>query len=213
MTSDPKNFKRFISSLVSALQKHIVWKKSKKSLFRSIFKCDLRGLKWPETKNAPKPKFTFIASHCITMLHTPHSTIHNPPFYGFIESELVFLHYWYTDFIPVLIAGFHVSLEREQLTLSFPAFWRAMKSRVAPGNPLWKIHFGKNSVLNSQWYICKELRSKRIFFLASKLWILWPFKVWPRIWFTRRKFENQEIYKGKLAADLFGGPPKINRGT
>ena len=38
MTSDHKNSNRFISSLVSAFQKHIGWKKSKKSLFRSIFK-------------------------------------------------------------------------------------------------------------------------------------------------------------------------------
>ena len=50
MTSDPKNFDRFISSLVSAFQKYTVYKKSKISLFRSIFKYELCGLKWPETK-------------------------------------------------------------------------------------------------------------------------------------------------------------------
>ena len=43
MTSDHKNSNRFISSLVSAFQKHIGWKKSKKSFFRSIFKYELQG--------------------------------------------------------------------------------------------------------------------------------------------------------------------------
>merc|ERR1712030_217870 len=38
MTSDPKNNYRFLKHKLSAFQKHIVWKKSKKSLFRSIFK-------------------------------------------------------------------------------------------------------------------------------------------------------------------------------
>ena len=75
MTSDPKNSKRFISSLASAFQKHSVWKKSKNSLFRSIFKYDLRGLKWPETKTIPQRLLLTIPHHpscsSITIPHHP----------------------------------------------------------------------------------------------------------------------------------------------
>ena len=66
MTSNTKNSNTFISSLVSAFQKHSVWKKWKISLFRSILKYDLRGLKWPETKILSK-------GFCLTIPHAPHA--------------------------------------------------------------------------------------------------------------------------------------------
>ena len=64
---------------------------------------------------------------------------------------------------------------------------------------LWKTHFGvsdPNSFLHSQIYIHKELRSKGIANLTYA-----------------SKFRKSKIYKGKLEAEFFGGPPKINRGT
>ena len=57
MTSDLKNSNRFITSLVSAFQKHIGWKKSKNSLFKSIFMYELHGLKWP---SSPKNNSRFL---------------------------------------------------------------------------------------------------------------------------------------------------------
>ena len=79
MTSDPKNLNRFISSLVSAFQKYTVYKKSKISLFRSIFKYELCGLKWPETKIHPSR----ASNNCLTIPHhpsylNPHTSYLNP---------------------------------------------------------------------------------------------------------------------------------------
>ena len=100
MTSDPKNFDRFISSLVSAFQKYTVYKKSKISLFMSIFKYELRGLKWPETKikknkNIIPHHHSYINSH--TSILNPQSSILNPQssilVFCFLELKLGFLHY------------------------------------------------------------------------------------------------------------------------
>ena len=40
----------------------------------SIFMYDLRGLKWPKTKNGPKPKLTLLLHTApqSTLLHNPH---------------------------------------------------------------------------------------------------------------------------------------------
>ena len=56
MTSDPKNSNRFICSLVSAFQKHIGWKKSKKSLFRSIFKYEQAGAELCQAQGKLRPQ-------------------------------------------------------------------------------------------------------------------------------------------------------------
>ena len=82
MTSDPKNSNTFISILVLAFQKNIVWKKSKNSLFRSIFKYDLRGLKWSETKinpqrlrfDHPSTSLMHLNYHSLIAPHAPHCT-------------------------------------------------------------------------------------------------------------------------------------------
>ena len=104
MTSDPKNFDRFISSLVSAFQKYTVYKKSKISLFMSIFKYELRGLKWPETKIQKKQKKTLSLTTTPTSIlnpHTsyfiPHTSILNPQssFSSFLGVKPPFLHYSY----------------------------------------------------------------------------------------------------------------------
>ena len=100
MTSDPTNSKRLIPSLVSAFQKHSVWKKSKNSLFRSIFKYELRGLKWPETKIIPQRLLLTIPHHpsctSITIPHHPSQSLtipHHPSFSVFYVAVVVILYY------------------------------------------------------------------------------------------------------------------------
>ena len=101
MTSDPKNFDRFISSLVSAFQKYTVYKKSKISLFRSIFKYELCGLKWPETK-IQKNKTLSLTTTPTSILNPQssyiilHTSYLNPQssFSSFLRFKLSFLHYY-----------------------------------------------------------------------------------------------------------------------
>ena len=105
MTSDPKNSNRFICSLVSAFQKHIGWKKSKKSLFRSIFKYELL---FPSPSPSPSvctscTSLHLTSPHCTscmrcTSLHlsskvlilNPQSSILNPQFSGFLGLAWAF---------------------------------------------------------------------------------------------------------------------------
>jgi hypothetical protein len=55
--------------------------------------------------------------------------------------------------------------------------------------------------------------------IRPDVWDLWvtqisgPIKVLLRICLTCQNFEKPKIYKGKSAANVFGGPPEIIRGT
>jgi hypothetical protein len=74
--------------------------------------------------------------------------------------------------------------------------------------PLWKTHFfytGNNTYIRSS--------DPKGSFPYFKLCICWLIKFHPKIQFTLQNFENQKFIKEKSAADFFGGPPKVNRGT
>ena len=96
MTSDPKNSNRFLKHKLSAFQKHSVWKKSKKSFFRSIFKYVLLG--WvgegvchctSVLSSAPHaPHFLFSAPHAPHAPHFLFSAPHAPHAPRFLFSLL-----------------------------------------------------------------------------------------------------------------------------
>ena len=78
MTSDPKNNYRFLKHKLSAFQKHIVWKKSKKSLFRSIFKYVLLSVCPCVSVSVCLCVCTSCTSLHLTAPHLPSLTIPNP---------------------------------------------------------------------------------------------------------------------------------------
>ena len=48
---------------------------------------------------------------------------------------------------------------------------------------------------HSQLYNVQGAHIQKDFFLASKLWIWWPIKVWPQIQLMRKNLENQKFIK------------------
>ena len=82
--------------------------------------------------------------------------------------------------------------------------------------PPWKINLEvsePNSFLHSQWYICKELRSKRIFSQLQNSGFGGRSKFGRNVDLRVENPKIAKIYKGKSTVNFFGGPPKINRGT